>query len=84
MKSTTANKAGASSSLPENSQVLSFNLNSTGDYLSFLKFLQALESLRRPIKIDSVTLEVNTVKEGKTLVLHAGGRTFYFTSNAEN
>lgn len=77
-ESGTTKTIGKSDSFPENSRVVSFSLNSTANYLSFFKFLQAMEELRKPVKIDSVTLEINRTKEGKTLVLHASGRTPYF------
>ncbi len=66
--------------LPEGAKGLSFSLSANSDYLSLVGFLNDLEKLRRPIKIDNLAFNSSLVGEKKVLVLVLSGRVPYLGS----
>lgn len=62
--------------LPGNAGELSPSLSITGTYQGVLSFLSDLENMRRPIKIDTISILSSGV-EGQNLVLAVSGRTPY-------
>lgn len=62
--------------LPGNAGKLSPSLSITGTYQGVLSFLSDLENMRRPIKIDTISILSSGV-EGQNLVLAVSGRTPY-------
>jgi hypothetical protein len=65
------------SSLPEEAKGLSFSVSANSDYLSLIGFLNDLEKLRRPIKIDNLAFNSSLVGEKKVLVIVVSGRVPY-------
>lgn len=53
---------------------LPFSFSASGSYPNILLFLTKIENLRRPIKIDSITINTNIVEDGKIIVLTVTGR----------
>lgn len=62
---------------PEGSNVLSFSVNVDGDYQLLADFLEGLENLRRPVKIDRIIFASRDGQEGNTLTLTVTSRTPY-------
>lgn len=56
---------------------LPFTFSATGSYRSIYSFLANLENLRRPIKIDSYTINSSITEAGKKIVLTITGRVPY-------
>jgi hypothetical protein len=64
--------------LPEGANGIVFSMSMSGDYQQLYSFIVGLESLRRPIKIDSVGISSSQTEEGTTrLVLMVNGRVPY-------
>lgn len=63
--------------LPQNAQEVPITLSVTGAYSNLLSFMKNLENLRRPIKIDSISITASETDEGKKIVLVISGRTPY-------
>ena len=63
--------------LPNGAGELSLTLSATADYLPLFNYLSDLESLRRPVKIDSLRFSSADTETGKVLILLVGGRTPY-------
>jgi Tfp pilus assembly protein PilO len=64
--------------LPENAEGLDFSISVSGVYSSILGFLSDLEKLRRPVKIDNLSINSSQTQTEKFLVLVISGRTPYF------
>lgn len=63
--------------LPEGASGLSFSLNAVSDYPKISTFLQALENLRRPFKLDGLLLDTQANENGKELILVLSARSPY-------
>jgi len=83
LKGKTEVKKGAAKikSLPEGSLGLPFSLNLSGSYQNLSSFLNDLDSLRRPILLETLSFTLSKTSEIKTIVLAASGRTPYLDSN---
>lgn len=64
--------------LPEGSNELEFTFSVTGSYINLINLLKALETLRRPIKIDSFLINANISSGSKILTLTISGRVPFF------
>lgn len=60
--------------LPAGSEGVNFNISASGDYSSLNSFIRLLETLRRPIKFDSISINTSLTDSGKILVLSVSGR----------
>lgn len=60
--------------LSGNADELPFSLSVSGPYLNLSTFLKSIESLRRPINVDSFTITSNVTDLGKVLTLTITGR----------
>jgi len=67
--------------LPENAGEVPITISVTGTYPNLLTFLKILENLRRPIKVDTFSINSNTTDTGKILVMIVSGRTPYLNTN---
>jgi hypothetical protein len=79
LKGETIIKKGSNdfSTLPEGAKGLSFSISANSDYFSLNNFLNDLEKLRRPIKIDNLAFNSSFVGEKRVLVLVISGRVPY-------
>lgn len=68
-------KAKEYENLPNNANELPFTISLTGSYQGLFEFLKIVENLKRPLKIDTLTLNSNTIDTGKVLVMTVSGRT---------
>jgi Tfp pilus assembly protein PilO len=63
--------------LPGNANGLTFSLNTTSSYPFLATFLEDLERLRRPVKIDALSFSSSESETGTQLNLVVSGRTPY-------
>lgn len=63
--------------LPGGSLGLSFSVSVTGSYQGLTTFLDNLENIRRPIKIDTLSLTANNSESGQKIILLVTGRVPY-------
>jgi len=68
----------AKSGLPTGAGSISFSLSAKGNYSSLSSFLSDLESLRRPIKVDTFSVNASETKGEDFLILVITGQTPYF------
>lgn len=76
-KSNDKKKSGDQNSIALNADELAFSISISGDYQSLINYLTKLESLRRPLKIDSVAINSTNTDNGKVISLLINGRTPY-------
>lgn len=55
--------------LPSNAKPVDFSVSVSGDYLNLYNFLNAMEQLRRPVKIDGLSITTSTTETGKNIVM---------------
>lgn len=55
--------------LPEGIKTISYSLSATGNYSSLFNLLSNLENLRRPMIIDSVSINASDTDEGKAIIM---------------
>lgn len=67
--------------LPQNAGQVIFSVSVQGDYDQLDTFFNDLNSLRRPLKIDSINFNSAETEEGQTLVLVVQGRVPYLREN---
>lgn len=67
--------------LPQGANGIDFAISASGDYISLLNFLKGLETLRRPLNIDSLSLNASIKNDQKVVVLLVSGR-FPYIPNA--
>jgi Tfp pilus assembly protein PilO len=67
--------------LPQNAGEVTFSVSVQGDYGQLDTFFNDLNSLRRPLKIDSINFNSAETEEGQTLVLVVQGRVPYLKEN---
>lgn len=72
---TDTKKAQDLAKLVSDSSELPFNFSASGSYQNILLFLNKIENLRRPIKIDSIAINSNIKETEKIIVLTISGRT---------
>ena len=60
--------------LPQSAKELNFTISLTGNYQSLTSFLGSIQNLRRPIKIDSLSLNSSETETGSVLVLVISAR----------
>lgn len=65
---------------PNGSDAVNFSISVTGDYSNLDVFFKSLENMRRPIKVDAATINVNQTDQGKQIVLVVSGRIPYLTN----
>lgn len=65
------------SPLPEGAKGVLFSISISGNYPSLISFVEDLENLRRPTRVDSVGINASETETGKILVLVVSGRTPY-------
>ncbi len=70
--------------LPQDSQGITFSMSVTGQYSALENFLTKLGSMRRPIKIDSLSVTSSETSEGNTIVLVVSGRLPFIESGSQN
>lgn len=70
--------------LPKEVEGMPFSVSVTADYQSLINFLSSVESLRRPVKIDSVSLSSSLTDEGKILILFFNGRSPFLRDDGQN
>lgn len=63
--------------MPEGASGLSFAINSSSDYPLLTSFIQGLENLRRPFKLDTIFISTSETEEKKELILVINARTPY-------
>lgn len=63
--------------LPQGAGEVSFSISVSGSYENLSSFLSDLENLRRPAKLDQITLTATETEEGQRLVLVVSGRVPY-------
>lgn len=73
-KATDTKKAKEIENLPNNADELPFSFSATGTYTAIFSFLNKIEELRRPIRIDSFIINSNVTESGKTLIMTVTGR----------
>lgn len=66
---------------PDGSSSVSFSISITGDYPNLDTFFKGLENMRRPIRVDAATINVNQTDQGKQIVLVVSGRIPYLSNN---
>jgi Tfp pilus assembly protein PilO len=76
-KSNDKKKSGDQSSIALNADELAFSISISGDYQSLINYLTKLESLRRPLKIDSIAINSTNTDNGKVISLLINSRTPY-------
>lgn len=59
---------------------LPFSLNLSGSYQNLSSFLNDLDSLRRPVLLETLSFNLSKTSESKTIILAASGRTPYLTN----
>jgi hypothetical protein len=62
---------------PNGAQEVNITISVKGDYLSIMNFIIALESTRRPIKIDSINIGSTNADNQKIIVGTVTGRLPY-------
>lgn len=70
-------KSGDQNSIALNADELAFSISISGGYQSLINYLTKLESLRRPLKIDSIAINSTNTDNGKVISLLINGRTPY-------
>jgi len=66
------------SSLPEGANGVTFSISVSGNYQQLFSFISGLETLRRPLKIDNLSITTSKTQEGTNrLVLLVSGRVPY-------
>lgn len=55
--------------LPSNAKSLDFSVSVSGDYLNLYNFLSSMERLRRPIKVNGLSITSSTTESGKNIVM---------------
>ena len=75
---TSTEQESAKSLLPSDASSISFSLSTKGNYLSLSSFLSDLESLRRPIKVDTFSVNASETEGEDILILVMTGQTPYF------
>lgn len=68
---------------PDNSGSVNFSVSVTGDYPNLDTFFKGLENMRRPVKVDAVTINVNNTEQGKQVVLVVSGRVPFLNNNSQ-
>jgi len=63
--------------LSNNANELPFSVSLRGSYVDMYSFLNQIENVKRPIKIDSFVINSNVTDEGKILTLSVSGRVPY-------
>lgn len=65
-------------SLPEGANGVTFSISVSGNYQQLFSFISGLETLRRPLKIDNLSITTSKTQEGTNrLVLLVSGRVPY-------
>lgn len=60
--------------LAEGSKEISFTVSVTGEYNNIFSFLTTIETMRRPVKIESLTMNTTTTNNGNMIALTLTGR----------
>lgn len=68
--------------LPENAQAMRFTTQVASDYPTLFTFVNAITTLRRPVRIESVNFHQVRVKEDEQLVLDVQGDALYYQKEA--
>lgn len=68
----------AGSELPEKVGGISFSLSAKGNYSSIFSFLSDFESLRRPVKVETFTINASETEGDDVLILVLTGQVPYF------
>jgi hypothetical protein len=76
-------KAKDLKAFPDNSGDITFSISVTGDYSNLDSFFKNLENMRRPVKVDAVTVNVNSTDQGKQIVLVVSGRIPFLNNNSQ-
>lgn len=63
--------------LAKGSDSLPFTISLTGNYQSIYNFLNVMENMRRPVKIDTLAINSNTLDLENKLILNLSGRIPY-------
>lgn len=63
--------------LAKRSDSLPFTISLTGNYQSIYNFLSVMENMRRPVKIDTLAINSNTLDLENKLILNLSGRIPY-------
>lgn len=75
---TSTEEQSNNSLLPSDASSISFSLSTKGNYLSQSSFLSDLETLRRPIKVDTFSINASETEGEDVLILVMTGQTPYF------
>lgn len=67
--------------LPEGSKEIPVSISISGDYQNLNAFIKDLENFRRPIKIDSLSINTSETANGKSIVAVITGRFPYLGQN---
>lgn len=65
------------STLPEDAEGLTFSISSSSDYPQLSSFVQGIERLLRPFKMDTIFINAQETQEGKQLILVINARSPY-------
>lgn len=76
-------KDGDLEALPGGARGITFSISATSNYLNLAAFLSTLQDLRRPVKIDAVTINSSETDIGKFIVLVITGRTPYLRESTQ-
>jgi Tfp pilus assembly protein PilO len=77
----TSNKSREVEALPQSASEVPITVSVTGAYPNLMVFVSKLENLRRPIKIDSLSISAAETEEGKKITMVVTGRTPYLDGN---
>lgn len=69
--------------LPGGARGVTFSISATSSYLDLAAFLSTLQNLRRPVKIDTATINSSETDIGKFIVLVISGRTPYLRESTQ-
>lgn len=70
-------------SLPDGTSGISFSINLSGNFEALLSFLKNLENLRRPVQIDSITINSTQTENEKIIIMLIAGETPYVKNTNE-
>jgi len=69
------------SPMPEDAIPLGFSMSASSAYPNLAAFIGGLDKLRRPLKIDGLSITSSTSAEGPELIIVVNGRTPYLMGN---
>lgn len=73
----TAKKSDGQKELALDAMEVPFTLSVTGPYQNLYNLISSIENMRRPVKVDSISINSNKLDENKKLIMTIAGRVPY-------